>query len=254
MNSLASIEFKAVIFDMDGVIFNTEVIARRAWRTVFEKYGFEFTDKTYKKVIGRTMEAAFQILIDEYGPELPMDEMSVKQDVLWQEATQGSIEQKPCVAEILNYLQQQGIPCAVGSSTYHDEVEERLRVNGLRDYFKAVVGGDYVPNAKPAPDIFLKCAEYLKMRPNQCLVIEDSVNGIRAANAAGMQTMMIPDLIPAGEVDNDLDFTVCASLCELKELFVAADKKRSDTEKGHLFGASVGMVVSDLLNAAGDAV
>ena len=208
---------KAVIFDMDGVIFNTEVLARRLWREVFEEYGYSFSDTTYKQLIGRSMPATYKILSEKYGAELPIKEMAAKQDALWQRATAEAVEKKAGVHEILDYLQSRGIPCAVGSSTNHTEVEKRLEQNGLRDYFDVVVGGDYVENAKPAPDIFLKCAEYLQLDPRNCLVIEDSVNGLRAAKAARMQAVMIPDLIPFDEVDQSLFLVAYPSLAELQE-------------------------------------
>ncbi|MCL2437750.1 MAG: HAD family phosphatase [Coriobacteriia bacterium] len=206
---------KAVIFDMDGVIFDTEVIARCLWREVFKEYGYDFSDATYRKLIGCTMHAAFQILAEEYGPELPISEMATRQDALWQEATAKAVPIKPGVIEILDFLKGQDIPCAVGSSTYHAEAEDKLQTNGLRDYFQTVVGGDYVAHAKPAPDIFLKCAEYLGFQPADCLVIEDSNNGLRAAHVAGIPAVMIPDLIPASEIDADLSFTAYNSLLDL---------------------------------------
>jgi len=204
---------------MDGVIFNTEVLARRLWREVFKEYGYGFSDTTYKKLIGRSMPAAYRILSEEYGSELPIKEMAKKQDILWQEATAEAAEKKEGIHEVLEYLQSRGIPCAVGSSTNHVEVEKRLEQNGLRDYFDVVVGGDYVENAKPAPDIFLKCAEYLGVDPRNCLVIEDSVNGLRAAKAAGMQAVLIPDLIPFDEIDRSLFLVAYPSLTELQEFF-----------------------------------
>jgi len=208
---------KAVIFDMDGVIFNTEVLSRRLWREVFKEYGYGFSDTTYKKLIGRSMPDAYKILSEEYGPELPIEELAERQDALWHKATAGETEKKAGIHEILEYLQSRGIPCAVGSSTNHVEVEKRLEQNGLRGYFDVVVGGDYVENAKPAPDIFLKCAEYLGVDPRNCLVIEDSVNGLRAAKAAGMQAALIPDLIPFDEIDRSLFLVAYPSLTELQE-------------------------------------
>ena len=206
---------KAIIFDMDGVIFDSEVIARDCWRKVFSDYGYEFTDAIYKKLIGRSMPAAYQILTELYGSDLPINEMSVKQGALWQDATHDTVRQKAGVAEILDYLKSINIPCAVGSSTSHVEVEERLQNCGLRDYFQVVVGGDYVEHAKPAPDIFLKCAEYLKVAPKDCLVIEDSNNGLRAAKTAGIPAVMIPDLLPADEIDDDIHFVEFSSLLDL---------------------------------------
>lgn len=207
---------KAFIFDMDGVIFDTERIARRLWRRVFSDYGYHLGDDDYKKVIGRSMHATFQVFTEEYGPGLPIEEMVKAQDLLWQETTSGLISIKEGVVSTLDYLNALNIPCAVGSSTYQAEVEKKLSTNGLSEYFQVFVGGDSVDYAKPAPDIFLKCSELLGVGPENCLVIEDSNNGLRAANAAGIPAVMIPDLIPANEIDSDLSFVAYDSLLDLQ--------------------------------------
>ncbi|MCL2680123.1 MAG: HAD family phosphatase [Coriobacteriia bacterium] len=206
---------------MDGVLFDTEVLARHLWQEIFSEYGYTLPDETYKKVIGRTMEAARHILVEEYGPDLPMDAMFDEQDVRYRAALAQHVPQKPCVNEILDYLQLINMPCALGSSTHYADVITHLQVNGLRDYFTAVVGGDCVAQGKPAPDIFLECAKQLAVAPAHCLVIEDSNNGLRAANAAGMQAIMVPDLLAPKDTDSDLNFTVCASLCEVMDLLAA---------------------------------
>jgi len=229
---------KAVIFDMDGVIFDSEVLSRRLWREVFTDYGYSFTDETYRKLIGLPMHATYKLLAEIYGPELPIEEMAEKQDRLWQEKMCSPVELKPGVIEILDFLKEKDVPCAVGSSTYHDEVEERLKLSGLRDYFDVVVGGDYVENAKPAPDIFLKCAEYLKVSPADCLVIEDSANGLKAAQAAGIPAVMVPDLIPPSEVDSSIDFTINTSLLELRKLLADTLVKRPGEESWTRFYCS----------------
>jgi len=238
---------------MDGVIFDSEVLSRRLWRAVFADCGYNFTDETYKKLIGLPMHATYKLLAEIYGPELPIEEMAEKQDRLWQEEMCSPVELKPGVIEILDFLKEKDIPCAVGSSTYHDEVEERLKLSGLRDYFQVVVGGDYVENAKPAPDIFLKCAEYLNMKPADCLVIEDSRNGLKAANAARIPAVMIPDLISSEEIDVSLEFTVVASLTELKKLLEEALSTTNPLRKGTIAGIA-GVFLSDVIDTASDAL
>jgi HAD superfamily hydrolase (TIGR01509 family) len=202
---------------MDGVIFDTERLARNLWREVFAAQGYNYSDEEYKKVIGRTMSVTEHILREDYGDKFPIDEMIEEQDSLWRRETANFIDLKPGVIELLDWLRKQEIPCAVGSSTNHEEVLSKLTVNGLRDYFVVVVGGDYVEQGKPAPDIFLKCLEYLELNAIDCLVIEDSRNGLKAACTAGIPALMIPDLISEDDIDSDIDFAVCDSLLELKE-------------------------------------
>jgi len=219
---------KAVIFDMDGIIFDTEAIARRLWQEVFVQYGSSYTDEDYLKVIGRDMAATKQILLDDYGSELPIDEMFDVQDKMWQEETSKDAPPlKSGVFDILDYLSDRDIPCALGSSTYFDEVSQRLERSHLRHYFSVVVGGDCVTHAKPSPDIFLRCLEGLQaqnpqLKAEDCLVIEDSRNGLKAANNARIPAVMIPDLITPEDVDDDIDFVVFSSLsallAELKKL------------------------------------
>ena len=208
----------AVIFDMDGVLFDTEQLSRRLWREVFERYGIDFSDELFLKLIGRTMDAVYKTLALELGSGLPLQEIFDEQEDLYKETTSLPMPLKPGVHELLDWLREQGIPCAVGSSTNHSEVEDTLAINDLRRYFPVVVGGDYVKHGKPAPDIFLKAAEYLQTEPANCLVIEDSNNGLKAAKAAHIPAIMVPDIVGPDEVDPDLQFTVCNSLFDVRDL------------------------------------
>ncbi|MCL2537278.1 MAG: HAD family phosphatase [Coriobacteriia bacterium] len=210
----------AVLFDMDGVLLDSEVLARRLWIKKFREYGYELPESTYQLVIGRTMAAAYDVFSERY-PDAPLDQMFREQDLEYRaEAAKGK-QLKPGVIEALSWLREHGIPTAVGSSTYGDDVEAALQVNGIREYFDVVVAGDQVAHGKPAPDIFLKCAELLGVRPDQCIVIEDSKNGLIAAHAAGMEPVMVPDLLSAADVraSVDFDFAVCDSLSDfIKQL------------------------------------
>ncbi|MDR1413141.1 MAG: HAD family phosphatase, partial [Actinomycetes bacterium] len=185
---------------------DTERLAREVWRKVFSEYGLEFTDDCYKEIIGRTIKDAMIILDKAYGHHIPLQELNEKQEALYQDYITRPLPLKPGADELLDWLAQNDIPCALGSSTYHDQVSAILQRNNLSDCFQVLVGGDDVARGKPAPDIFLAAARQLQVAPERCLIIEDSENGLRAANAAGAVTVMVPDLIAPMEIDTTLKF------------------------------------------------
>jgi HAD superfamily hydrolase (TIGR01509 family) len=207
----------AVIFDMDGVLFDTEQLARELWRDVFADYGIKPPDELYRQAIGRSIAGTMQLFDEAFGDCIDIQELDEKQEALYRKCISQTLPIKPGVFELLDWLRVRQVPTAVASSTYHAEVEGMLTRNGLRAYFSAVIGGDEVAVSKPAPDIFLKAADELGVDPAYCLAIEDSNNGLRAAQAAGMSTVMVPDLIAPAEVDADLSYQVCASLVDLRE-------------------------------------
>jgi HAD superfamily hydrolase (TIGR01509 family) len=206
---------KAVIFDMDGVIFDTERLARELWEKVFADYGYTLTDDCFKSVIGRTIEDTMQIFEDAFGHDIPIQEMDEKQEALYQDYINKPLPFKPGVFELIAYLDAHNLPKAVGSSTYTDQVKGILARNDILQHFQAVVGGDEVKQGKPCPDIFLKAAEQLGVAPKDCLVLEDSENGIKAANNAGIPVLMIPDLIPPEDIAPAAHFSVVQSLGEV---------------------------------------
>jgi HAD superfamily hydrolase (TIGR01509 family) len=213
----------AVIFDMDGVLLDSEVLARRLWVEVFADAGYDMPESIYHKTVGRTMAASRQ-LFHEYFPTInavQMDELFRVQDALYRTQSAQGEQLRPGVVDLLDYLQKRGVVCAVGSSTYIDDVEEALTANGIRDYFSVVVGGDMVAKGKPAPDIYLKCLKELGLDAADCLVIEDSKNGLLAAREAEISAVMIPDLLSAEEISEPgfeagIDFEVFASLAEIQ--------------------------------------
>jgi len=207
---------------MDGVILDSEVLARRLWHKMFESKGLSLPNETYKLVIGRTMAATREVFEGAFGSGLPWDEMFEVQDRWYHEEAAKGVPLKSGVVEILEYLKSVDTPLAVGSSTCIADVKSCLNTAGVIGYFDVLVGGDQVDDGKPAPDIFLKCAKLLDVASADCLVIEDSKNGIRGANAADIPVVMIPDQIPAEDLDGaGLDFSVYSSLRELKEGLVA---------------------------------
>lgn len=206
----------AVIFDMDGLMLDTETLAREAWFNTMRTFGIDLTDAVYLQVLGTTGARTREIFQEAYGADIPIDAMyDHKQQHIDAAIAQGRITVKPGLIALLDWLDANHIPKAVGSSTYRAWVLKKLDAAGVLSRFEVIVGGDEVQYGKPAPDIFLKCAELLRVLPAHCMVLEDSDNGVRAAHAAGMKCIIVPDLKPPADDVLPLAGAVVGSLDEV---------------------------------------
>lgn len=211
-------ETKAVIFDMDGVIFDSERATYLCWKKVAEDHGLPHMDEVYRKCIGVTVEATKQICKEAYGEDFPFDRFDKEASLLYHERYDGGrLPVKEGAREILSYLKERGIPVALASSTREERVKKQLQEAELLGYFDVVVGGERVQKSKPAPDIFLFAAKQFGIPPHDCVVIEDSFNGILAADAAGMVPIMVPDMLEPDDRIRDKCRAVCRSLTEVRE-------------------------------------
>ncbi len=204
----------AVIFDMDGLMFDTERLARDAWRRAMAEYGYRLDDEVYLSAVGRTVEGACSVFVDALGPELPIAEIEAAKARYLQEMLAPGPPLKHGLLDFLDGLEALGLPRAVASATVRDEVERRLARVGLLRRFGAVVGGDEVARGKPAPDLFLLAAERLGASSAGCVVFEDSEAGVMAAAAAGMAVVMVPDLVEPSPAARALAKAVLPSLAE----------------------------------------
>ncbi len=187
----------AYIFDLDGVIFDSERAVFNEWKLLSEKYGFLNLEEPYMKCIGVNAAACRRIFLDYYGEDFPYDEYCAERSRNYHVKYDGGrLPLKPGVRELLDCLREQGVKIGIASSTRTAVVTEEIRDAGLLPYFDDITGGDMAEKSKPAPNIFLKAAERLRAAPESCCVIEDSYNGIRAAEAAGMFPVMVPDMLP----------------------------------------------------------
>lgn len=184
-----------VIFDMDGLIFNTERLFMSKKAGVLKEYGYEARDEDYIRTMGTAGQQLLDILHEIYGPDYPAAEISSKtREIVNAEIEANGLEIKPGIKELLQWLQSKNIPCCVASSTNHIYVENYLRQAGLLEYFSHIIGGDEIRRSKPEPDIFLAACGYFHTAPARALVLEDSENGILAAWNAGIPVICIPDL------------------------------------------------------------
>lgn len=190
-----------VIFDMDGLMFDTERIGHLAWERVAAKYQFPYSIDITKRFIGRNYDAIMSVLKDAFGEEAPVDfwhsESWKERKNIFQE--NGTLGLKPGLLEILTFLKDMKIKMAVASSSRHSDIVHHLHHEGLSEYFDFVIGGDEVTESKPNPEIFLKPCEAFNILPKGALVIEDSYNGFLAARVAGIPVIIVPDLVEPKE-------------------------------------------------------
>ena len=190
-----------VIFDMDGVIFDTERLAHRCWLEVARQNGIKDMDKIYPSIIGCNRSRAAETLLNYYGKNFPMEDFL-------QEHTRRTFNRyidtygvpiKAGVTELLMFLKTNGYMTALASSSDRAIVEKELKSADIYKYFDKIVCGDEVTHSKPDPEIFLKAVSALKSQKRESMVIEDSYNGLQAAVSAGVTAVMVPDMLPPTE-------------------------------------------------------
>jgi HAD superfamily hydrolase (TIGR01509 family) len=199
----------AVLFDFDGVIVRSEPLHKRTFMELLSPYGVEVSDERwYREFAGTGSKRIFKALADEYGVEVDIEELvSKRRGVFVEHAKKGELGMMPGLMALLDSLKQKGIKMAIVSGGHRDYIEVLMDMLGLRDYFSAVVSAEDIKERKPDPGPFLHGAEALGIAPENCLVIEDSISGCKAARAAGMKLIWIrPDpSVDAPECDLEVD-------------------------------------------------
>jgi len=203
---------RAVIFDMDGLLLDSEPLYRVTWQTAAADLGFPIDDVLYERFVGRGNVEAEQILREHFGDVFPLDEFHKRWSRDFDEHVT-SIARKPGAMELLDLLEQRGIPKALATSS--PRVLALRCLGDLASRFTALAFGDEVSHSKPAPDLFLLASERLGIATAECLVLEDSEAGVRAARAAGMDVIMVPDLVPPSEEVASMATRVCKTLHEV---------------------------------------
>lgn len=194
--------FTAAIFDMDGLLVDSERVTLRAWLDAARARGIALAEADYLQVVGRASTDSDAMLTALLGGPQVFEQMQA--DVaarLWDAGPEPLFPLKPGAASLLHALGQAGVPCAVASSSRRDEIEHRLGRVGALHHFQAWAGGNEVPRGKPDPALYQLAAARLGVAPQQCLAFEDSDNGARAAQAADVAVVIVPDLKhPASDV------------------------------------------------------
>lgn len=209
--------FSAVIFDMDGTLLDTELVFREIVWDVAGGLGFTMTDDVHLRMVGSSHEATSRLLVEAYGVSFPYEIFDEQCRRLMRGRMASPVPVKAGVPELLGELKARRIPIAVATSSRAHHALTHLGTAGLLDMFQAVVTRDDVQNPKPHPEPYLTAARHLGVEPGLCLAIEDSHSGVRAAHAAGMQTVMVPDLVPPSDELRELCAAVLESLHRVRE-------------------------------------
>lgn len=209
-------QYQAVVFDMDGVIFDTERLVIEFWKEVAKKHNIPNVEHTCIQCLGTNRVRTREIFLENYGADFPFDPYRAEVTELFNTHYKGvPLPTKPGVRELLSYLQEQNIKVGLASSTAQHLVRDEIGTAGLLPYFQTLVCGDMVEHSKPAPDIFLKACEILNADPTKSIAIEDSFNGIRSAHCAGMTPIMVPDQVQPTDEIRALAFHVMPSLLDV---------------------------------------
>lgn len=205
-------KIKAVIFDQDGLMFDTERLALEAWEMVAGAYHIHPDKDFFRDLKGTKQDKVKEALIRRYGTDIDYDAMfREKRRYSCQWVREHGVPVKPGLKELLAYLKAHGIMTAVATASSKEWTQGNVKSAGLDCYFDVYIYGDMVEEAKPDPAIFLLAARELGREPGECLVLEDSFNGIKAAAAGGFHPVMVPD---QDEPDDGIT-RILAARCEV---------------------------------------
>lgn len=207
---------KAVIFDMDGIILDTETLLAKYWCQAANEFGFPMEYKHALELRSLAGEFARPLLKKYFGEEIDYDTVrNRRKELMNQDIAKNGLKMKKGVKEILDYLDSSEFKRAIATATDQERAARYLKMIGIYDRFPVICCGPMAKHGKPAPDIYLMAAEQIGVEPSLCVAVEDSPNGIKSAYSAGMIPVMIPDLTPPDSELKKMLFAQCKDLTEL---------------------------------------
>jgi HAD superfamily hydrolase (TIGR01509 family) len=209
---------QAVVFDMDGLLVDTEQVVFEAMRAACEGAGQEMPFDLFKRLVGLPGHVSDGIVVEHFGAGFDLMAWRAGVSLHFDRIAAAGIALKAGVVELLDVLDARGLPRAVATSSTRHAVDHSLGQHGLVPRFGAIISRELQAQHKPHPDPFLKAAAAIGVDPADCLALEDSHNGVRAAAAAGMMTVMVPDLLDPTEEMRDLAVHVAQDLHEVRRL------------------------------------
>lgn len=211
--------FRGVVFDMDGVLVNSEPMIRACAQEAAAELGFLISDATYVTWMGLPSVQLEDAIRHSMGATFPMEDFYGEYRKRWgRKVESGKLLANPGIETLLGLLKKQSVPIAVATSTVREHAIETLRTTNLLTYFDTIVGGDNVQNGKPAPDIYRYAAGKINVPTNQCIALEDSEIGVKSAVSAGLYVIMIPDLVAPNSDIRKLPEHIVASTVDAADL------------------------------------
>ena len=222
MNRVAPLPFRpeAVVFDMDGLMLDSERAINDCMARVSRELGHDLPDSLWLQMIGGGEGLCRRLLSERIGDDATV-ELLARAEVMYDVLADAGIDHRPGIVDLLDWLVARGIPRAVATSTRRPLAMRKLAASGLLPYFDAVCTSSDVAAPKPAPDVYLLAASKLGIEPARCLVLEDSPTGVRAALAAGMTPVQVPDMLEPDDAARALGHRIVASLGDAQRLLAA---------------------------------
>ena len=213
---------KTVIFDLDGVIFDSEQVVRRGWQYAAQKLQLGDVDSLFLQCVGTNHIFTEQLLQKTFDAQFSYEEFrKYTREYFYQYTGAYGLPVKPGVKELMEYLKTEGYRIGLASSSTLQYILNGLRQAELIHYFDVIVSGENLQRSKPEPDIYLQACKKIGVIPAEAYAIEDSYNGIRSASRAGMQPIMVPDLLPTTAEMQALCRCICQDLFAVKEWLAA---------------------------------
>ena len=204
---------RAVIFDMDGTLLDSERIVLKAWQYVIDKYSLPFDLSLPYRSIGLNYASMKNLFLSELGEDYPFDKYwGYAKQYLQNAKRRTAYPVKAGFDELCTYLKANKIGMYVATSTYHASAAKELEHSGILGYFDGIIGGDEITRGKPDPEIFITAAEKTGFDKSECLIVEDSSNGLRAGIASGIRTVFIKDIVDVPSEITDKVFARCDDL------------------------------------------
>lgn len=213
-----------VLFDMDGLLLDSERLARDAFLTACADVGRTVSLDVYHRCIGTTAAATQELLLTAYGEDFPLEAIEARWSAHYHaRLAEGPVPVKAGARSLLSTLRERAVPMALVTSTGRPVAEAKLEATALLDFFHCLICGGETERGKPAPDPYLAAADRLALDPARCWALEDSGNGVRAAFGAGCTVFQIPDLVPPDAELETLGHYIASSLDEVRSAYLAFD-------------------------------
>ncbi|WP_249029941.1 HAD family hydrolase [Tannockella kyphosi] len=210
---------KAVIFDMDGLMINSELVTMEGYQHVLEGYNKTMEEEFYKTFLGKPVSFARSQMKTLHGEDFPFEDVLKEVHLYMANSfeTKG-VPLKPGLIELLQYLKDENIKTIVATSSHRSRVDTILQLANLETYFNDSICGDEVERGKPFPDTFLNACKKLYVKPNEALVLEDSNAGIEAGYAAKIRTICVPDMVYPDKEHQEMTFAIVDTLKDVIDI------------------------------------
>ncbi len=215
---------KNIVFDMDGVILDSERLILTIWEYIGHEHGIPTLRDTMYKCIGVTKDKTREIMLETYGPDFPYEELRKEASQQFKDRTKkDGVPVKTGAREFIQYLKTNGWQIGLASSTLHETIQAELEFLGMYKFFDHIVSGEMVRESKPHPEIFFKACEMMGSKPEETYAVEDSKNGVRAAAMAGLKVILVPDVVLPDEDTERLCWKKFPDLSEVRRYFNTKD-------------------------------